>query len=156
MMKDGMDMSMCIIDKTTQEFIFCGANNPIYFLRKNIYPSINVDKKMEGSVYTLYELPSTKHFVGGVMNELNETFKDVHFTLYPDDIFYLFSDGFPDQFGGEKNKKFMYKPLKSLLLSMNDEELSLNTQYERLENSFNAWKGNNDQTDDVTIIGIKI
>jgi serine phosphatase RsbU (regulator of sigma subunit) len=66
---------------------------------------------------------------------------------------YLFSDGFADQFGGEKGKKYKYKPLKKLFLSVAN--LSFEKQKEIILQEFNSWKGNNEQVDDITILGIK-
>jgi serine phosphatase RsbU (regulator of sigma subunit) len=70
------------------------------------------------------------------------------------DIIYTLTDGFPDQFGGDKGKKFMSKNLKELLTS--NSHLSMNEQKELLNNTFTQWVGNLEQVDDVTLIGIKI
>ena len=70
------------------------------------------------------------------------------------DTLYLYTDGFADQFGGEKGKKFMYKQLQEKLLEAHNKPLS--EQKKILEQTFENWKGNNEQTDDVLIIGIKI
>ena len=74
--------------------------------------------------------------------------------LLKGDTIYIFTDGYADQFGGEKQKKFMYKPLKNLLLEIHKESLS--TQKEHLQQHFANWKGTTEQTDDVLIIGVKI
>ena len=71
-----------------------------------------------------------------------------------DSIFYLFTDGYADQFGGPKGKKFKYKPLEDLLLQ--NVSLSLEAQKEKLNTCFEAWKGNLEQVDDVCIIGITL
>ncbi|TAE03255.1 MAG: histidine kinase, partial [Bacteroidetes bacterium] len=71
-----------------------------------------------------------------------------------DDIFYIFSDGFADQFGGEMNQKYMSKKFRKLLLEIS--ALSLNEQKLVLENEFADWKGKNKQTDDILVMGIKI
>ena len=77
-----------------------------------------------------------------------------YITLYSDDSFYIFSDGYVDQFGGEKGKKFMSKALKKLLLSFQDK--AMDVQHTILNETFEAWKGNLDQVDDVCFIGVRI
>ena len=74
--------------------------------------------------------------------------------LQSNDIIYLFTDGYADQFGGEKGKKFMYKNLSQVLLS--NSHLSMTEQKIELLNTFNIWMGNNEQVDDVLIIGIQL
>ncbi len=81
-------------------------------------------------------------------------FNQIEIQLKAGDSIYLSSDGYPDQFGGEKNRKFMYKKFKELFLSINGHDMV--DQHKALDESFNIWKGDNEQVDDVCIIGIKI
>ncbi|MBP8034700.1 MAG: SpoIIE family protein phosphatase, partial [Bacteroidia bacterium] len=74
--------------------------------------------------------------------------------LQKGDSLYLFTDGFADQFGGPKGKKFKYKQLEDLLVASKD--LSINEQHLSLKNALNSWKGNLEQVDDICIIGIKV
>ena len=69
-------------------------------------------------------------------------------------MIYIFSDGYQDQFGGEKNKKFMIKKLKNLLLSVSDDKVDL--QLKKLKSEFELWKGSEDQIDDVCLMGVRI
>jgi serine phosphatase RsbU (regulator of sigma subunit) len=84
----------------------------------------------------------------------NESFTQHIFDLQKGDTIYALTDGMPDQFGGPKGKKFMYKQLKDFLININ--RLPLNEQKEQLELSFENWKGESEQVDDVLIIGVRI
>jgi serine phosphatase RsbU (regulator of sigma subunit) len=133
---DGMDISLCCLNTDTLELNWSGANNPLYIFRNK----------------ELIELKPDKQPVG-------KSFKNVPFTrntmqLEKNDCLYLFTDGFADQFGGEKSKKLKYKPFKELLQSI--QHLPINEQEEYLDNFFNEWKGNLEQVDDVCIMGVKI
>ena len=83
-----------------------------------------------------------------------DTFTSHAFDLQKNDLIYTLTDGFPDQFGGEKGKKFMSKNLKELLLA--NSRLSMSEQKQILENTFENWKNGIEQVDDVTLIGIKV
>jgi ligand-binding sensor domain-containing protein/serine phosphatase RsbU (regulator of sigma subunit)/ABC-type amino acid transport substrate-binding protein len=133
--RDGMDMSLVVIDKKQNTLSFAGANNPLYLVKNgeltevkgDIMP-IGIDDKM---------LPFTNHV----------------FYIQSGDTFYIFSDGFPDQFGGPMNKKFMYSNFKKLLIKIQAESLS--EQNKILNETIVQWKGNNDQTDDMVVIGLR-
>lgn len=134
--KDGMDIALCIAYDDKIEF--AGANNPIYIIRKNgILEEIKADKMPIG--YSGLELkPYINHSV----------------QMEKGDSFYLFTDGYADQFGGKEEKKFKYKQLKELLISIYSEPME--TQKEVLNETIEKWKGVNEQTDDILIIGIKV
>jgi len=133
---DGMDISILVFDIQNQKVLFGGAKNPLYYVRNN---EINVVK-------------GSKFPIGG--NELKEKIFEQHeISLQKNDVFYIFSDGFQDQFGGEKNQKYMTKKFREFIFSISNQEIS--KQKELLENEFSSWKNNNKQTDDVLIIGIK-
>ncbi len=136
MVKDGLDMSVCVFDSKTNILLFAGANNPFYYIQNK---EINIVKgdKMPVSIY--YRL---------------DNFKTHKIQLNKGDSFYLFTDGFADQFGGEMEKKFNYKRFRELLLSVNSYKMS--EQKEQLNNTIEKWKGKTDQIDDILVLGIRI
>lgn len=134
--KDGMDISLLSINTVTQEIKWAGANNSLWYIHQNVSNEIKADKQAIGK--TDNPLPFTTHVL----------------KLKRGDMLYLFTDGFADQFGGEKGKKFKYKPLKEML--MENAQLSLQEQKQLLEDRFEKWKGNLEQVDDVCIAGIRI
>ena len=136
--KDGMDISLCVINTKTLELNFAGANNPIYVLREKEITQISADK-----------FP-----VGAFVDEEVQKFTTKTMQLQKNDLIYLFSDGFADQFGGPKGKKYKYQQLKNLLVSIGN--LDLAEQRKKMEHEFNSWKRDLEQIDDVCIIGLKI
>ena len=134
---DGMDCVMVKINKTTLKLEFSGANNSLWIIRDN----------------ALIELSADKMPVGRSLSE-EISFTRQEFQLQKSDILYLFTDGYADQFGGPKGKKFKYKQLKELLVQ--NKHLSLTQQSTILQSTFQNWKGNLEQVDDVCVIGIKI
>jgi serine phosphatase RsbU (regulator of sigma subunit) len=136
--KDGMDISLCKL--TANKLQWSGANNPIW-----------VVKSKEGE-QELVEIKPDKQPVG--LHTEEKPFTAHTLDLNAGDTIYIFTDGFADQFGGEKGKKFMYKPFKQLLL--NCQHLTMDEQYTRIEKAFDEWKGENEQVDDVCIIGVRI
>jgi serine phosphatase RsbU (regulator of sigma subunit) len=134
--KDAMDMALCIFNPRTRELQFSGANNPLYHIRKRVLTEIKADKMPVG-IDAIEENSFTNHTM----------------QLKPGDIVYIFSDGFPDQFGGPLNKKFKYGPLKELLISISDR--SMDEQRDELDRVITEWKGAEPQVDDMLIFGIK-
>lgn len=134
--KDGMDISLCSINKKTNEIKWAGAYNPLWYVHNGI----------------LEELSANKQPIGKTENSIPFTTHSIH--LNKGDFIYLFTDGYADQFGGEKGKKFKYKPMKELILS--NVALSPGIQKEKLELAFDKWRGHLEQVDDVCIIGIRI
>ncbi|MBC7865652.1 MAG: SpoIIE family protein phosphatase [Bacteroidia bacterium] len=137
--KDGMDIALCVIEKTGEIFNvkFSGANNPIFLISKG----------------QLQEVKGNNFPVGISVGEL-KYFSETTCTLEKGDLLYLFTDGFADQFGGDKGKKFKYKNLRETIVA--NYSLEPNQQKENLKKVFDNWKGNLDQVDDVTIVGIKL
>jgi serine phosphatase RsbU (regulator of sigma subunit) len=116
---------------------FSGANNPLWIVR-------------DGKII---ELKADKMPVGRSPKEL-ETFSSCLFQLQKNDLIYAFTDGYADQFGGPKGKKFKYKQLEELILS-NSEKL-MSQQLHVLDTTFKNWQGNLDQVDDVCVVGIRV
>ncbi len=134
--KDGMDIALCAINFSTKQLQFSGANNPLYIIREN----------------ELIEIKGDKQHIGKHHKESN--FTNHVISLKKDDCIYLFSDGYADQFGGPKGKKFMYKQFKNLLLKIS--HLPLDQQKKVLNDTFENWRGDLEQIDDVCVIGVKI
>ncbi len=157
--KDGMDMSLVTINHKTKTLQFAGANNPLYIVKSE---KLKVKSKKEQpvkefeldelSTFKLYELRPDKMPIAIYfkMNPFNTT----EVQLDDSDQIYLFSDGYADQFGGEKGKKFKYQPFKQLLID--NCQLTMAEQKKILEKTFNKWKGDYEQIDDITVVGIKI
>tara|TARA_Y100000589_G_scaffold246893_1_gene234749 strand:- start:68037 stop:70058 length:2022 start_codon:yes stop_codon:yes gene_type:complete len=139
--QDGMDISLCALNKNTGELKWAGANNPLYIIRS--------ENQKE---YKLLEFKPDKQPVGKTDNPKPFTTHSIQ--LQKGDTIYLFTDGFADQFGGEKGKKLKYKRFKELLLEI--QNLSMNEQKEFLNNFFTQWKGNLEQIDDVCILGVRV
>ncbi|MES2761796.1 MAG: tetratricopeptide repeat protein [Bacteroidota bacterium] len=135
--KDGMDASLICFDFVKHTFTYSAANNPIWVVRKNELIELKADKMPVGKHDRDFE-PFTQH----------------EFEMQNDDIVYTLTDGMPDQFGGTKGKKFMYKRLKELLISMSTTPMEI--QKQKLSEVLTDWKGNIEQVDDICIIGIRI
>ena len=135
--KDGMYMVLCTFNDDLSKLEFAGARNPLYYVRDGI----------------LTEIKGDKHPIGG-RTDLNCIFTKHELNLQKGDTIYMFSDGYADQLGGPREKKFMAKNIKQLLLNINDKEL--NEQKQILDRTNNEWKGGMDQIDDIVIIGVKI
>ncbi|MGA1978398.1 MAG: SpoIIE family protein phosphatase [Bacteroidales bacterium] len=136
--KDGMDMSLCVFDFRKRKAEFAGANNPLYLIRNN----------------ELIKHKGDRFPIGAYEGGKQLFFKNSQIDLIDGDILYLFSDGYADQFGGPDNKKYMYKRFDDFLLKIHDQPME--TQKDLLKSEFLEWKGDNDQVDDIMVIGIKI
>ena len=135
--KDGMDCSLVCFDLKNNQLTYSAANNPIWIVRDGIIIELKPDK-----------MPVGKH------DRDSESFSEYVVQLYKNDVIYTLTDGMPDQFGGPKGKKFMYKQLKELLVSLS--ELPMSEQKEKLSSEFNKWKTGIEQVDDVLLIGVRI
>lgn len=134
---DGLDCVILIFNHVTLNLQYACANNSFYILRNQELIQSKADKMPVGK--------SPRETEGFVLNEVQ---------LQPDDLVVTLTDGFADQFGGPKGKKFKYKPLEQLLLSNKD--LPLDELKDELNTTINSWRGNLEQVDDICIIGIKI
>lgn len=135
--KDGMDIAMVAIDFDSMQMQFAGANNPVYIVRNHVLHEIKADKQPIG------------HYVAEA-----KPFTDKYYPVEKGDMIYLFSDGFPDQFGGETGGKYKSGRFKKLLESI--DHLPCDQQNKIIENEFNTWKGNIEQVDDILVIGFRI
>lgn len=133
---DGMDLAMLIFDEDSKKVHFAGAHHPLYYVRKGEIVQVNGSKFPIGSAQY-----AKKKF-------------DTHTIDYEEgDIFYIFSDGFQDQFGGTDNQKYYKKRFREFLLQIS--HLTMEEQEQKLREELDAWKGAHHQTDDVLVIGIK-
>lgn len=134
--KDGMDIALCSLEGNNLKFT--GANNPLWIIRNgsNELEEIKADKQPIGK----YAEP--------------KPFMTHEIELNSGDTFYIFSDGFADQFGGDKGKKFKAKNFKSLLLSIQNEYM--HHQKELIDDAFEKWRGNLEQLDDICVIGVRV
>ena len=149
-MRDGMDISLISIDKNSNKFQYAGAYNSIYLICKSnetvTDETIVLNNKM------IVEIKGDRQPIGLFRNSKDFTTHEV--PVKKGDSIYLFSDGFADQFGGPKGKKYKYKPFKRFLLEIH--QLELHDQKNRLINELIGWQGGLEQIDDITIIGMKI
>jgi serine phosphatase RsbU (regulator of sigma subunit)/Tfp pilus assembly protein PilF len=150
--RDGMDLSICCLDLESNMVEFSGANNPLYILRTSSNDPANLPISITENGYNLLEIKADKMAIGGAENSKKYRTRQVQ--LQKGDTIYLFSDGYADQFGGPKSKKFMYKEFKALLASV--QEKSMEEQKDILHKTISDWRGNLDQVDDICIIGVKI
>ena len=138
-LRDGMDVAFCSIDKKDMILEFAGAFNPLYLIRDN----------------KIMEVKGDRFAIG--LDEINfreQTFKNHIIPIQKGDIVYIFSDGFADQFGGPDGKKYKYRRFRHLLLNLH--QLPMEKQHEILENNVMEWRGTQEQVDDILVIGIKI
>ncbi len=133
--KDGIEMGICVIDRKSRVLEFSGAFLPVYIVRGDKLIEIKGDKK------------------NVIQSFASVSFNRTSFTLQPGDLLYLFSDGYADQFGGPENKKFMYRRLRHLLLTISKYPLA--DQKHILDETITAWMEGHDQLDDMMIIGVR-
>ena len=134
--QDGMDIALCMLSLNSRKVQFSGAYNPLWIIRKGELLETKADKQPIGQYE--YRKPFTNNTID----------------LEIGDVLYIFSDGFVDQFGGERGKKFKSKAFKLLLMGMQDK--SMEEQRIELDEIFENWKGNLEQVDDVCVIGVRV
>ncbi len=134
--QDGMDLSIIRVNKTKREFVFTSAKRVAFLIR---------DGKLS-------ELKGSKFSIGG-MRSGTKTFEEITVSYQDDDLLYLFTDGYIDQFGGPDNKKFMIKRFRELILGVN--KLPMPDQKNKLNDAITSWIGSNEQTDDILVVGIR-
>jgi ligand-binding sensor domain-containing protein/serine phosphatase RsbU (regulator of sigma subunit) len=150
--KDGMDIALCTIDWGKSKLQFAGAINPLYLIRNSdredgeqrLHELTGNDKLIE------FKGDSMPVGIGDDMDDFTVQEIDIHIG----DEYFLFTDGYPDQFGGPSHKKFSYKSFKEQLF--NNRKESMSNQKHMLEEKLNEWMGDNEQTDDILVIGFRI
>jgi serine phosphatase RsbU (regulator of sigma subunit) len=135
--KDSIDIGLCVIEQGSGIMQFAGANRPMIRMRDGELTEFMPDKMTIG-IGALTEQP----------------FRNNEIDTLPGDSFYIFSDGFADQFGGKSDKKFNYKQFRQTLISVTG--LSMASQKECLEYTFKEWKGKSQQNDDVLVFGFQV
>ena len=133
---DGMDITICEINRKEKLLSFSGTNNPLYLIRNGEMQQFATDKYSMGA------------------NEPSKLFEETQIAIEENDMLYMSSDGFRDQFGGRNGKKLGSAHFRDLLLSLNKN--SFNTQENTLLSTLTQWQGNEEQTDDILLIGIKL
>lgn len=133
---DGMDLSLCLIDRKKMELQFAGAFNPLYMIRNNEMKIIKADKMPIGWF------------------DRQDEFTNHNIRMQKGDCFYMASDGFIDQFGGKECKKYLSKPFREFLLSIHTKPMSI--QKELVFNEFEQWKNGFEQVDDLLVMGFRI
>lgn len=133
--KDGMDISVCLVDFDENTLYWAGANNPLYHIRGKELSHYRADKMPAAIHYKMQ--PFTLHKI----------------ELQKGDSFYIFSDGYADQFGGPNQKKFMSNQMRETLVALSGTPML--KQAEKLNAIFEEWRGDSPQVDDVTLIGVR-
>jgi len=134
---DGLDIGLVMLDKKSGKLEYTGAKIPLYLYRNEKIEVIKADR---------YSVGSTQQH--------NKVFTKKEIEYESSNIMYLSSDGYQDQFGGPKNKKFMKKKFRNLLQTVG--KLDIDEQKHQIEETFIQWRGGNPQTDDILVIGFKI
>lgn len=135
--RDGMDIALCAFNSTFTEVQYAGAHRPLYLVRQK----------------ELIEYKATKQSIGG-FTEFDQEFATHTIALQKGDMIYLASDGYADQFGGDKGKKFTTARFKELLISLSTKDCEEQKQF--LDHTIENWKGRTEQLDDIMIIGIRV
>lgn len=135
--KDGMDMTVSVIENKSKKLFISGAYNSLFFVRDGELSVVKADK-----------MPV------GLSEKMDEPFTCHEIQLQANDTFYMFSDGYADQFGGPQNKKFMSKRFKELLVSIQGQSLA--QQKDILDQSIKDWMNGIDQIDDIIVFGTKV
>jgi ligand-binding sensor domain-containing protein/serine phosphatase RsbU (regulator of sigma subunit) len=153
--KDGMDMALITFDRESRELQYAGAFNPLYLIRgkeKLDADPLKDHYSLDSDKYQLIEFKADRQPIAVYAMEKDFTTRPVQ--LISGDTVYLFSDGFPDQIGGERGKKMLIKNFKRLLLSVQD--LPMSEQKEKLEQTLEEWQGEYEQVDDIIVMGLRV
>lgn len=135
--KDGMDIALCMVDKKKKRLEFAGAFNSLYLIRDNRLTEIKGDRFSIGLTANEFGKPFTNHFL----------------ELENEDRIYIFTDGYVDQFGGPKGKKFMYRRFRHMLLAVH--KIPMQEQKKFLEDTLESWMYDVEQVDDIQVVGIQ-
>lgn len=137
-LRDGMDIALCVFDRGSRKLQFAAAINPMYIVRDGM----------------LIQSKGNRFSIGSYFDNKMRPFTNQEMELQKGDIVYLFTDGYPDQFGGEDDRKLSHRRFRELLMSIN--HLPLDAQKKMLEDQLKIWMGDEKQTDDICVIGIRI
>ncbi|MBI3136666.1 MAG: tetratricopeptide repeat protein [Bacteroidetes bacterium] len=136
--RDGMDISLCALSLSSLTLAWAGANNPLWVVRK----STGALEELKGDKQPIGKFADAKPFTGHQLQ------------LEKGDTIYVFTDGFQDQFGGDKGKKFKASSLKELILEVT--ALPMPEQLHKIQHAFEDWRGSLEQVDDVCLIGVRV
>jgi serine phosphatase RsbU (regulator of sigma subunit) len=150
--KEGMNIALCVVDRENMKMQFAGAINPLYIIRDPVSGNDgNIGEITSGNA-EFTEVRGDPMPIG-IVDEM-ENFTSHEISICKGDTFYLFSDGFPDQFGGPNRKKFSYRQFRESLIKIR--KATMQEQKLILEKILHDWMGNNSQTDDILVIGFRI
>jgi serine phosphatase RsbU (regulator of sigma subunit) len=135
---DGMDIALCCIDDAQQQIEYSGAFRPLFYISEK----------------SLFTLNGSRYPIGGLDLESERQYESESRSYKKGDRLYLFTDGFPDQFGGALDKKLMIRNFKNILLQI--ATFPMEKQKDELDKVLNKWKGQAEQTDDILIIGLEL
>ncbi len=154
--RDGMDIALCVLNKKDNTLQYAGANNSLYWISENIAVDggVNESEKIRLGFINLLEVVADKQPVGYQEGKMDNPFTKHTIQLRKGDLIYITSDGYTDQFGGERNKKFTSKRFREMLASFVNQPITVQKQI--LEDTIELWKKYETQTDDICVIGIKI
>ena len=159
-MKDGMDISFCVFNKETRVLSYSGANNPLWLIsnRSTVSNNVNgakslIEPNIIGEGYNLFEIKPDKQPVGKYMDD-QRPFTVNQIQLEVGDSLHIFTDGYADQFGGDKGKKYKYKPFKRFLLDQAGKPMI--EQKSAIWKEHEKWKGEYEQVDDICVMGIRV
>jgi serine phosphatase RsbU (regulator of sigma subunit) len=136
--KDGMDIALCMIDYNKMELQYSGAFNPLYLIRNKNIQEIKADKLLIGYSY----------------NDEVESYTNHTVKLNKGDSIFISSDGYADQFGGPRGRKFMVSNFRQLMLDIH--QMPMEEQKKVLDERFEEWKGELEQIDDICVIGVRV
>ncbi len=147
--KDGMDIALCSMDLNAKTVSYAGAHNPLWLISKHDH---DLAMRTEKDDLKLYEIKADKQPIGSF--EAARPFADHTIKLNSGDTIYVFSDGYSDQFGGDRGKKFKQASMRDLILNI--QGTSLDEQKSTLGNTIDSWRGELEQIDDICVIGIRV
>jgi serine phosphatase RsbU (regulator of sigma subunit) len=150
---DGMDLGLCSLNKNTMELQYAGAYNPLYIVTEKT-DSYDYPIRAESENHHLFEVKADKLPIGVNTDGVTDIYTNHRFMLKKGQTIYLLSDGYADQFGGPRGKKMKYRKLRELLVSIQDQ--SMKQQMQTLLDYFHQWQGDQEQVDDVIIMGVRI
>lgn len=150
--RDGMDLALCSLDWDTRKLQYAGANNPLYIIRKEGTTINGAEPNLTYEGYDLFEFKADKQPIGAY--DGRKPFTNHEFDMQPGDTIYIFSDGYADQFGGDKGKKFKYRNFKLLLASI--QEKDMDQQRDILQKTIDDWMADYEQVDDICVIGVRV